>query len=72
MKFRNIEVSGIKHIVFNREHKWTFDEKIGDWLCEFEGRRVTHNSMLWIISKLKINSRYRMWIHWDTLNVVRK
>lgn len=72
MKFKNIEVNGIKHIVFNREHKWTFNESTGDWFEEFNGRSMTHHSLMWVVGRLKENRRYRMWIHLDTLNVVRK
>jgi hypothetical protein len=70
MKFKNIEVNGINNIVFNRKTKWRVVPE--GWLAEFEGRTVTHDSMMFIVNQLKRDPRYRMWIHFDTLNVVKK
>lgn len=80
MKFHNIEVSGIRNITFNRKALWQADG--GMW------RKVdltnapagvfdiidskTHEEMMKIVNLLKWDRRYRMWIHGDTLNIVRK
>lgn len=72
MKFREIEVSGIECIVFNRKHVWRliegelWEEKLLD-----KTKRLSHKDMMVIVNALKRDRRYRMWIHFDTLNIVR-
>ena len=76
MRFHCIEVSGIRNITFNRKSLWQADG--GMWRkCELrklhepvESR--THDEMMAIVNVLKWDRRYRMWVHEDTLNIVRK
>jgi hypothetical protein len=69
MKFTNIEVSGIEHIVINRKVKWSLIT--GSW-DNGNGEIHSDADMMDIVSHLKEDRRYRMWIHADTLNIVRK
>jgi hypothetical protein len=86
MRFHDIEVSGIESIVFNRKNRWVFAD-IGDkgtvWReldqtpgatpgFPIGGKYKTHTEMMKIVNELKKDRRYRMWIHYDTLNIVRK
>ena len=87
MKFKDIEVSGIVNIVFNRKSQWVFTD-IGDkgkvWRLlsnpaqgEIPGFPINgpyryHGEMMRIINAVKNDPRYRMWVHFDTLNIVRK
>jgi hypothetical protein len=77
MKFENIVVGGITNIVINREAKWThLDTHV--WqrqqpeACDAVGRGVyTHDQMMEVVNHLKADRRYRMWVHGNTLNIVR-
>lgn len=84
MKLRNVELGGIRNIVFN--HKTLWAARGGDWVRVLEGIRtgitttslvndcvsITHGDMMYRINLLKNDKRYRMWVYGDTLNVVRK
>ena len=78
MKFQNITVTGIVNVVIERRVKWT-QLSTGTWQRQLPecldagGRGVyTHEQMMSIIAHLKEDRRYRMWVHGDTLNIVRK
>lgn len=60
MKFKNIEVSGITRIVI--DHRKTFEA----------GALGFSERIHSMINHLKTDRRYRMWIHGDTLNIVKK
>lgn len=68
MKFQNITVSGIVNIVINRKTKWV--QKGAIW--ETSKDHCCHEQMMNILTHLKEDRRYRMWVHGDTLNIVRK
>jgi hypothetical protein len=74
MKFENIEVSGIENITFERKTKWTRDGSDNGcvWKSAGDVEAKTHGEMMFIVNKLKEDHRYRMWVHFDTLNIVRK
>ena len=79
MKFENIVVSGIANIVVNRKTKWTqlpsnvWQRHVPKGEEDMFGRGVyTHDQMMEIVQHLKEDRRYRMWIHGDTLNIVRR
>lgn len=83
MKFSNIEVNGIKKVVINRKHWWV---KVGplwklairgpepdDFIpVAYEGKTLTHEEMMKMVSHLKKDRRYRLWVHLDTLNIIRR
>lgn len=79
MRFRDIEVSGVVNIIFNRKTRFKH-LGTGVWQRvvlfekeEIHGRGVyTHEQMMDIVNCLKADRRFRMWIHVDTLNVVRR
>jgi len=68
MKFENIVVSGIVNIVINRKQKWV--QNGINWECSSNSR--SHEQMMELLQHLKIDRRYRMWAHGDTLNIVRR
>lgn len=70
MRFYDIEVSGIKTIVFNKKRLW---EKQADntWLESNRSIVCSHEEMVWIIDRLKYDRKSRMWVHGDTLNIER-
>lgn len=73
MKFHCIEVSGIMNITFNRKVLW--QAKGGYWIRSNENgveSSKRHDEMMAIVNILKWDRRYRMWVHGDTLNIVRK
>ena len=71
MKFQNIVVSGICNIVINRKQKWVRGGN--EWhKAENIAHTYEHSFMMEIVQHLKADRRYRMWIHGDTLNIVRK
>jgi hypothetical protein len=82
MRFQNIEVSGIEHIVINRTHHWRLFSADTWAKCLRDGdgfpvslpapQKMPHKEMMRIVNILKKDRRYRMWIHMDTLNIVRK
>lgn len=78
MKFHCIEVSGIRTITFNRKTMWKFSESFNLWekqqVASFDvcANTKTHEEMMAIVNVLKWDRRYRMWIHGDALNIVRK
>ena len=59
MKFENIEVSGITRIVIEHKKVWE------------AGQLGFTDEIYAIVNKLKTDRRYRMWVHNNTLNVVR-
>jgi hypothetical protein len=74
MKFENIVVGGITNIVINRKAKWTLSE--GMWQRENKAAMMgdalkSHDQMMEVVNHLKADHRYRMWVHGNTLNVVR-
>jgi hypothetical protein len=80
MRFRNIEVSGIERIVFNRKTMWSLING-GRWQKRNTGNFpdtmppsevISHSEMMCRVNNLKKDPRYQMWIHFDTLNIVRK
>jgi hypothetical protein len=68
MRFYNIEVSGIKNIVFNKKRMW---EKQVDnsWFESNRGLACSHEEMMWIVNRLKYDRKSRMWVHGDALNI---
>jgi hypothetical protein len=69
MKFKNITVSGITRVVMNHKVVWTQTEK--GWVHS-NGHNITlHDGMMEVINHLKEDRRYRMWVHGNTLNVVK-
>ena len=70
MKFENIVVGGITSIVINRKAKWTLSE--GIWNYAEKDNFKSHAEMIELINYLKHDIRYRMWVHGDTLNIVRR
>lgn len=70
-----IEVSGIETVVFDRKKIWTIDEDEVWNGRTAEGTLVgimNHKAMCDRIKAVERDSRYRMWIHGDTLNIVRR
>lgn len=70
MKFDHIEVNGILNIVINRKVQWTLNDH-EQWHSN-TGSLRTHAEMMRIVNEIKKDRRFRMWIHHDTLNIVRK
>jgi hypothetical protein len=83
MRFKDIEVSGITTIVFNR--KYAFAQSMIDrsWIqvnkndTIFIGstgkeNRISHEEMMSRVNHAKKDKRFRMWVHNDTLNITRK
>lgn len=77
MKFDSVEVSGITNIVIAHKVKWT-QLTSGVWQRQLPealdagGRGVyTHDQMMEMVNRLKSDRRYRMWVHWDTLNILK-
>ena len=70
MKFKDITVSGICNIVIGRKVKWVQSGCV--WNTVEKGKQVSHEGMMNIVAHLKEDRRYRMWVHGDTLNIVRK
>jgi hypothetical protein len=64
MKFEKITVSGITNIVINRKVKWIYS-------CGMWNEKRPHTEMMAIVNHLKADKRYRMWIHGNTLNIVK-
>lgn len=75
MKFKDIEVSGIKRIVINHKKVWEYYPS-NTWMVLRPGESTEsfrpHNEMMKIVNILKEDRRYRMWVHGDTLNIERK
>jgi hypothetical protein len=74
MKFENIVVGGITNIVINRKAKWTLNE--GMWQRENKAAMTgealkSHGQMMDVVNHPKTDRRYRMWVHGNTLNIVR-
>lgn len=74
MKFTlPIEVVGIQSVVFDRKKHW---KKDGDswYLTESDltSTVIPHSEMCKRIKIVEKDPRFRMWVHFDTLNVVRK
>ena len=85
MRFHDIEVSGIECIVFNRKDRWILHDvnpifgelwqRVASPVDPNEQERQptkTHAEMMKVVNALKKDRRYRMWVHFDTLNIVRK
>jgi len=86
MKFKEITVSGIVNVVINRKAHWKCVGASGDnepvlWERQIpegkvlgEGAYVlfTDEQMMGVVNRLKVDRRFRMWVHGDTLNIVRK
>ena len=70
MKFKDIEVSGIETIVFNRTLVW---KKMSDtmWACHAGNVVVDcpHDAMMRIVNAIKSENGARLWVHGYTLNV---
>ena len=78
MKFDNVEVAGITNIVIAHKVKWmqlssgVWQKQIPGGMDDIGGRGVyTHEQMMDIVNFLKGDRRYRMWVHWDTLNILK-
>jgi hypothetical protein len=73
MKFKELAVSGINNIVIAHKVKWVWTD--GFWVrsgAPVAGDAIKHHEeMMEIVNRLKADRRYRMWVHWDTLNIVR-
>ena len=80
MKLGRIEVSGITRIVFNREFVWERKEydglvepiwvKIaedGSWVYVREPKEIRD-----MLDYMLARPEYRMWVHGDTLNIVKE
>lgn len=80
MKLGRIEVSGITRIVFNREFVWERKEYDGlvepiwvkiaedeSWLYVRENKEIRD-----MLDYMLDNPEYRMWVHGDTLNIVKE
>lgn len=74
MRFNEIEVQGITNIVINKKTYWKLTEnKIWSLQGPNRGRvNYTHEEMMRIVNILKTDRRYRMYIHLDTLNILKK
>jgi hypothetical protein len=77
MHFRDVQVSGITKVVFNRKTIWNQMSPGNNWFRPLEPNVMKqtvrcHAEMMGIINLLKADRRYRMWVHGDTLNIVRK
>ena len=72
MRFSNIEVTGIVNIVFDRKVQWEFEIETSTWCHSKKEKTMYHEDMMKIVNLLKTDRRYRMWVHLDTLNIVRK
>lgn len=69
MKFKNIEVSGITRIIFNRKVEWEQKSKDGDWENLKTGEKQPHEAMMDVINILKHKPKCRMWSFGNTLNI---
>ena len=75
MRFNEIEVQGITNIVINKRTQWKRNGITGQWVdcgVGVDGRAKTHVEMMKIVNILKTDRRYRMYIHLDTLNILKK
>ena len=84
MKLGRIEVSGITRIVFNREFVWERKEYFGlvepIWVkiaedgswgyfsCSIREPKEIRDMLDYMLG----NPAYRMWVHGDTLNIVKE
>ena len=79
MRFKDIEINGIINIVIAHKVKWTqlssgvWQKQIPDGIIDdgFGGGVYTHEQMMEMVNHLKGDRRYRMWVHWDTLNILK-
>jgi len=69
MKFEKITVSGITRVVIDRKDVWVYGD--GMWVKSIPTSVKTHTEMMAIVNHLKADKRYRMWIHGNTLNIVK-
>ena len=80
MKLGRIEVSGITRIVLNREFVW--ERKEYDGLVEPIWAKISEDGS-WsyvrlpkeirgMLDYMLNNPEYRMWVHGDTLNIVKE
>jgi hypothetical protein len=72
MKFEKITVSGIAIVVIDRKARWMKNSEDGVW-CKansFDNAKP-HADMMAIVNHLKADKRYRMWLHGNTLNIVK-
>jgi len=73
MKFDNVEVAGITNIVIAHKVKWVWTD--GLWVrngSPMIGDAIKpHEQMMEMVNHLKGDRRYRMWVHWDTLNILK-
>ena len=69
MKFTNVTVSGITTIVMNRKVVWKQTEK--GWAHSNGHNMTSHDGMMEVVNHLKADRRYRMWVHGNTLNIVK-
>ena len=80
MKLGRIEVSGITRIVINREFVWELREYRGlgepVWVkIDGEGAWVfvrTPKEVRDMLDYMLARPEYRMWVHGDTLNIVKE
>jgi hypothetical protein len=82
MRFKDIEVSGITTIVFNRKRafaqsmidkSWIEVNKNDTIFIDSAGKenRISHEEMMSRVNHAKEDNRFRMWVHNDTLNIIR-
>ena len=69
MRFKDIVVSGITRIVIHRTDVWMYGD--GVWVKSIPTSVKTHDEMMAIVNHLKADKRYRMWVHGNTLNIVK-
>jgi hypothetical protein len=69
MRFNNIEVSGINRIVIAHKAVWEWND--GIWVRGGDHAPKHHGEMMEMVNRLKSDRRYRMWVHWNTLNILK-
>lgn len=68
MHFKDIEVSGITTIVFNRKREW-IKQPDTRWVESKGYLNCDHDEMMFIVNNLKDKPTARMWVHGYTLNI---
>jgi hypothetical protein len=82
MRFKDIEVSGITTIVFNRKRAFAQSMIDKSWIQinkndtifidSGKENHISHEEMMSRVNHAKGDNRFRMWVHNDTLNIIRR
>ena len=70
----NVEVSGITHVVFYHDTHWLRVINNDNYVWIRTGvhkKAMLHEHMMNIIRRKIGDARYRLWVHGETMNIVR-